>query len=103
MTVFSSRMNNDLSTFGRRLNNQARTFGMKHNLRLGDINSGLHRFNEFANPALKFATLVNPELAPFTAVLGAGLNMAEQGTKYVARFEDGNHHKHKIHKPMLEK
>ena len=100
MTVFSQRMGNDINTFGRRLNNQSRTFGQRFNFTR--INNGLHTFNEFANPALKFATLTNPELAPFTAVLGAGLNMAEQGTKYAARFAD-DHHQHKQHRPRLER
>lgn len=100
--LFSHRMSRDINTFGKKLNSQARTFAKKSGGMAKSIHGGLHEFNNFAKPALGFATMLNPELAPFTAVMGAGLTAAEAGAKYGARFAD-QPYTDKQYKPRLER
>ena len=99
MTVFSAKYNNDIQTFAKRNNGNSRTFGKR--LSLNSVGNTIHEFNNFANPILKFASIINPELIPITSMLGAGLNVAKQGAKLGARFEDSQ--PSKKHYPRLEK
>lgn len=100
MPVFSHRLGNDIQTFGKRLSKEARTFGRKMNF--SNISSGMHDFNQFANPALSLASMSNPMFIPYTAAIGAGLNAVEHGAKFAARFE-GENQQAKPHHPRLER
>ncbi len=63
----------------------------------------MNKFSEYAIPSLGIATLVNPELAPFTLGFGAAIKGTQQATNLGAKFVDDMRAHQKPRNPQLQR
>jgi len=99
MSYFGQKLSHDFNTFGRKNGHNFHSFGNK----IHNINHGVNKFAEYAIPSLGIATLVNPELAPFTPGIGAGIKATQGITNLGAHFVDDVRAHQKPRNPQLQK
>ena len=99
MSQFGHKLSHDFNTFGRKNGSSFNAFGNK----IHQINHGMNKFSEYAIPSLGIATLVNPELAPFTLAFGAGIKATQQATNLGAKFVDDMRAHQKPRNPQLQR
>jgi hypothetical protein len=99
MSYFGQKLSHDFNTFGRKNGHNFHSFGNK----IHNINHGVNKFAEYAIPSLGIATLVNPELAPFTGSFAAGIKATQGITNLGAHFVDDVRSHQKPRNPQLQK
>ena len=98
MGVFGKKLNQDLQTTFTKMNGNYKTFGRKYG---GDIKKGLNYANDYSKPVLAAASIIQPELAPMFAGIGAGIQGANRLGEIMFAGEEHQHTRE--HKPRLER
>ena len=99
MSQFGKKLSHDFNTFGRKNGQGYNSFANKMHM----INHGVNKIAEYAIPALGIATMLQPEIAPFTGSLGAGIKLAQEGSRLGAQFADDIYAHQRPRNPQLQR